>query len=176
MRQQLFRPGFDLAVDAAPASVESELAEHLKSDAPLIGTALDGHLMLTVPTQERHFWSPYLHLSVEAHRSDVDSPNPSRSYIRGFFTPHPSLWTAFMLTYLALGTVLAFACMWALVQVVLDGAPWALGGAALAMLAAGVLFAIGRAGVSLASDQMDTLRAEVETALGRAGAFGPPGA
>ncbi|QDU84662.1 hypothetical protein Pla163_17740 [Planctomycetes bacterium Pla163] len=176
MRQRLFRPGFDLAVEAAPARVEAELAAHLRSDAPLIGTALGGHLMLTVPADERHFWSPYLHLSIEAHRTEVDSPEPARSYVRGFFTPHPSLWTAFMLTYLALGTVLAFACMWALVQVVLDEAPWALGAVGVALLAAAVLFAIGRVGLGLATAQMSALRAEVEVALGRAGAFAPPAA
>jgi hypothetical protein len=174
MRQRLLRPGFDLSVEAAPERVESELAEHLRSDSPLIGTALDGHLMLTVPAHVRHFWSPYLHLSIEPHRTELESPTPARSYVRGFFTPHPSLWTAFMLTYLALGTVLAFACMWAVVQVVLDDAPWALGAAGVAVVVPGVLFAIGRAGMGLAAAQMSELRAEVDVALERAGAIGPP--
>ncbi|MEZ5979342.1 MAG: hypothetical protein R3F34_14140 [Planctomycetota bacterium] len=173
MRQRPFRPGFDHTVDAPPREVGGAVARLVDAGAPFTGRALDGHVMLTVLPGERHLWSPYLHLKFEPHRSEESAPEPRRTYVRGFFTPHPSLWSAFVFTYLALGTILAFASIWAFVEFTLDEEPvaaWVCGAAVLAALA---LHLFSRAGRTLAAEQMDRIHAEVERALAGTGRVSP---
>lgn len=40
---------------------------------------------------------------------DLDESSPKRSYLRGFFTPHPSLWSSFVFGYLALSVLVFFS-------------------------------------------------------------------
>ena len=167
MRQRPFRPGFDHTVEAPPDAVMGAVARLIEDDgAHVTGRFVHGHMQLTVPEQERHFWSPWLHLEVEPHRSEADrAGEPERSYVRGFFTPHPSLWTWFMLTYVALGTLAFFSGMWGVIQWQLDKPPDVLWVTLATGLAAAGLFWFSRIGRRLAADQMDILHDEVESAL-----------
>ncbi len=119
--------------------------------------------MLTVHPDRRHLWSPFLHLQVEAHRSESDSP--ARSYVRGFFTPRPDLWTAFLLGALLVGTLTFFSVIWAGVQLQLGHPPralWVTGAAGTAGLLGLIVSLRGK---RLAAEQMLVLHATVETAL-----------
>lgn len=169
MRARPFRPGFDHTVDAPPAAVCGVVEGRLGASGPFVGQALSDHLMLTVQEDVRHFWSPYLHLHVEAHRSEEGRDAPSRSYVRGFFTPHPSLWSAFMLAYLACASLAFFAGIWGLTQIQLGQRPFALALVAAFAGAALVLWALSRVGRRLAAEQMEALHAAVEQALGEVG-------
>lgn len=170
MRQRPFRPGFDHTVDAAPSEVRRVIVERLDGDGPFVGRALERHLQLTVLPGDRHLWSPHLHLEIVAHRSEAEKDEPARAYVRGFFTPHPNLWTGFIFTYLSLAVIAVFAGMWAFVEMLLDGPPHALWITVGACLLAGVLRVVSQAGQKLAAEQMDALHTEIETCLRGAGA------
>jgi hypothetical protein len=125
MRPRLFRPGFDLTVERAPGDLYRQLEALIAPGAPFAGRCVEGHVMLTVIEAERHFWSPYLHVQIVAHRDEREEPEPQRSYLRGFFTPHPSLWSSFVFGYLALSVLVFFSGIWGLVQITLGKAPTA---------------------------------------------------
>lgn len=171
MRTRPFRPGFDHTVEAPPEKVQAAVVRLLDEGGPCVGEALASHLMLTVPHAERHLWSPHLHLEIAAHRDEASKPSPTRAYVRGFFTPHPSLWTAFMFTYLALATIAVFASMWGFVEWLLDEPPLALWIGATALVLAGLLYLFSRAGRSLAKEQMHALHAAIEDSLASVGAL-----
>ncbi|MEO0651019.1 MAG: hypothetical protein AAFZ65_10100 [Planctomycetota bacterium] len=159
MRQRPFQPSFELAAERPPRAVSADLRSRIDPRGPLRGRAAGDHLMLTVGERDRHLWSPWLHLELRPHRE-----GEQRTYLRGFFTPAPGLWTAFAFAYLACGTIAFFASMWGVVQWRLDQSPWALavGGAALAVILG--LWLTSRIGRRLAAEQMRRLRDEVEAA------------
>ena len=170
MRERPFRPGFDHTVEAAPADVDRVLAALLDGDRALSGRARTGNLMLSVRDDERHFWSPWLHLQIVPHRVAPSAAGSSRSYVSGFFTPHPSLWTLFVMAYLTSAVTTFFAAIWGLVQLQLDHRPWALGVCLVSAFAAGALWLVSRVGRLHSADQMEALHATVDETLARAGA------
>ncbi|MDV7396410.1 hypothetical protein RZS08_33760, partial [Arthrospira platensis SPKY1] len=52
-----------------------------KPGCPLSGVITSGHIYLKVRPEERHFWSPELHLSLEAHEEGTQ--------VTGLYGPHP---------------------------------------------------------------------------------------
>jgi hypothetical protein len=177
MRQRAFRPGFDHTVEAPLGDVSRDLTTlTVGADAALCGNCLDRHFQLTVPGAERHFWSPWLHLELEVHRSevDVDPALARRTYVRGYFTPAPALWTGFMLAHSALWLLVFFAGMWGLVQWwYLDQRPVAAWVAGVCLLFSLGLYLAARSGQRLARQQMQDLHGLVEAVLRRSGAVYP---
>src|ERR1044071_9083202 len=57
------------------------------------------HLVLTVPAAQQHFWSPWLTVEL--------TPRAGSTHLFARFSPHPSVWTAFVFGYLMLATVTA---------------------------------------------------------------------
>lgn len=166
MRPRIFRPGFDLDVDRSPGELYRQLEALIAADARFTGRCVEGHVMLTVPEAERHFWSPYLHVQIVAHRDELDEPAPKRSYLRGFFTPHPSLWSSFVFGYLALSVLVFFSGIWGLVQITLGAAPTA-GYVSLACaLVMGALHLASAFGRRRATDQMGVLERSVREVAG----------
>ena len=169
MRQRPFKPGFDHTVEASPESVSREIEACIASGGPCIGQSVQSHLMLTVAEDERHMWSPFLHLEVVPHRSEADSDAPRRAYVRGFFTPRPSLWSAFLFSYLACATLSFFAAVWGASQWMIGESPSALWLSGLFALGGIGLWIVSSIGQRLAAVQMRELQATVEATLARAG-------
>lgn len=115
------------------------------------------HFVLTVRDAERHFWSPWLSVEI--------GPRAGGAHVFGRFSPHPSVWTAFMFGYLALGIVTMFALVFALGLSMSGGQPWTLGVACAAVVAMGVMWWASQIGQKLAYAQMEALRAELLQAL-----------
>ena len=166
MRPRLFRPGFDLSVERSPGEVHRQLEALIAPEQAFTGRSVEGHLMLTVREAERHFWSPYLHVQVVAHRDEREEPEPRRSYLRGLFTPHPSLWSSFIFGYLALSVLVFFSGIGGLVQLSLGKPPTAGTlslACALVMLALYLASIVGR---RRAAEQMGVLERSVRAAAG----------
>lgn len=47
------------------------------------------HIWMNIPESKREYWSPHLHLELEAK-------GENETHIRGLFGPEPTLWTFFM--------------------------------------------------------------------------------
>lgn len=118
-------------------------------DLPIEGRIAGNHLMLVIPPKRRHFWSPWL--NIEVHACD------DRSSVKGRFSPNPSVWTGFMLTYLALGTLVLFALLFGLSQWMMGKPPTAITLAAIPTLIAVVLYLASLIGQRIAIDQMNEL-------------------
>ncbi len=70
-----------------------------KESTKLRGKIVGSHIVIDVPIDQEHFWSPQLQLTLE---EEVRS-----TLIRGHYGPKPTLWTLFM--FIHFGIALAFA-------------------------------------------------------------------
>jgi hypothetical protein len=89
------RPRFEKIIATPQGSLEERIKENLKKpECPISGLVAPGHIYLKVRPEERHFWSPELHLSLETHEKGV--------LVRGLYGPHPVVWFYFLMGYTAL--------------------------------------------------------------------------
>ena len=127
----------------------------------MIVRSVGQHLVLTHAAHLRHFWSPWLHVEVEAH--------DRASRVIAKFTPHPNLWTSFAFGYFTLGALAFFAGFFALAQAMLRQSAWAwwvAAGAAVGMLA---MFVFAKLGQRLAAQQMGDLSTRLDAVLAGVG-------
>ena len=65
----------------------------------------ENHIWLDIIASKRKYWSPHLHLELEAK-------GETETHIRGLFGPDPTLWTFFMfLHFIIAGVFLIFGAM-----------------------------------------------------------------
>lgn len=113
------RPRFEVESNNSVAQIlerAKTLKSELKSDYQI--KIIDEHLYFYFSKEKRKYYSPFLHLELEA--------NEDKTTIKGLFGPEQLLWTLFMfLHFIVAGLFLAFAMMaythWSLNQsIVLD--------------------------------------------------------
>lgn len=56
---------------------------------------IDGHIVVDIPSEENHFWSPQLNIEIE-HIEE------NKSIVKGLFGPKPQVWTLFMFIHFAM--------------------------------------------------------------------------
>lgn len=56
---------------------------------------IDGHIVIDIPAEENHFWSPQLNLEIEQIEDQ-------KSLVKGLFGPKPQVWTFFMFIHFAM--------------------------------------------------------------------------
>ena len=83
---------------------QEEILKHLSSilkepDRSIKGYVVDHHVVLKIPHENQHYWSPQLSLEIES------IPEKEGSLIRGLFGPKPSVWLMFLFFYAALGFI-----------------------------------------------------------------------
>jgi len=157
----LLRPTFEASVPMAPERVARRLDGLLRDDsAGLTGQSVRSHFLITVGRDRRHFWSPWLHRDLRA-----DPGDPASTSLLARFSPAPSIWTGFMLTYIALFTLALISGCWAFSQWMLEQPPTMLWGVLFPGLVAGAMLWSARIGQSLARDQMRELRDAVRGVL-----------
>ena len=89
------RPRFKKVMMSSPDQLETRFQYALqKPDCPISGVITSGHIYLKVRPEERHFWSPELHLSLEPHEEGTQ--------VTGLYGPHPVVWFYFLMGYTAL--------------------------------------------------------------------------
>lgn len=144
------RPRFRVEVEWTQEEIKSHFKERLEQPgAPCVAAFFPQHIILRLPPEDRHFWSPCLELSLEEQGD--------HTMIRGLYGPNPQVWTMFILAYGAIGVLALFIAIIGVSRVTLDmPAPilWALpvlGGAAL------VLYIFSQTGQKLGAEQTFTL-------------------
>jgi len=181
----LLRPTFVWELDLPASAASRRLAALVGPGGGLEGRVLPGHAVLALPASQRRLSSPWLTIELrdlarpgapmpelweaaaDAHfaQDAASDRDPPRCQAVGRFSPKPSLWTLMMLSQIALATLVFFALMWAIAQVVLDEAPWALAFAAALGVLMLALVGLARVGQVLAQGQMERLRRDVARAL-----------
>jgi hypothetical protein len=155
------RPTFAVPVDGDGREVMERLVHGLHGDAPrFTGQVLKRHAFLQLPRGERSFLSPYLNLQL---REDEDGTT-----LCGRFSPHPGVWTGFMLVYGVLGMLALTGLMYGWAQTTVDEYPW--GFWVVPACAALGAFVYGAAviGQGLTASEMHDMRSFVEVAAGAA--------
>ena len=154
------RPVQTLEVPLSPDEAYRRLASLLQGANPRVtGQTVKNHMLLTLNTPTRHFYSPWLQLEV---RAEVGT---EQTRVKGRFSPKPSLWMGFLLAYLALGTIALFGALFGTSQYMVDSAPTALWALPICAALAATLFTATRIGQGLARPEMTELWSVVTDSL-----------
>ncbi|MEM9328411.1 MAG: hypothetical protein AAGA85_22275 [Bacteroidota bacterium] len=141
------RPRFKHLVKMPASEVESVIMSSIKEERYVYAEGfLQGHADLKIPVEERHYWSPQLHVSTEQ--------TADGTIIRGLYGPNPTVWGLFFFGYLTLGVLFFFAGFWGMTKLTLGHTAnilWAL--PILAGLAL-TLYIIAQMGQKIGADQM----------------------
>lgn len=89
------RPRFTIDLDENFEKVIDAFKSEL-SKSDYLTRFSDGHIIIDIPKNEAHFWSPQLHLEVVWVTSD-------KSILKGLFGPKPQVWTLFMFIHFVVG-------------------------------------------------------------------------
>ncbi|HED53572.1 MAG TPA: hypothetical protein ENJ00_05155 [Phycisphaerales bacterium] len=160
MRAAAVRPTFEIELEAEPEAVINGLKDDLDGiNCPFEARWAGQHLLFTVCEQERHFWSPWLHIDV--------LPEDTGSRIRARFSPHPNIWTMYALSYLALVSAALFGACFAGAQFLLHQSPWAVWVVVASALIGLAMWISALIGQRLAHEQMGTLKQQFEALIAR---------
>lgn len=152
------RPRFQREVDLSAPEVLRRLDKALQGDEGVSGRISDHHVVLGIPEEEQHFWSPQLSLEVE-------TLDENSALMRGLFGPKPTVWLMFIFFYALLGFICLIVAIIGFSQLNLG-----LSGAILWLLPVflGIIvmmYLSARAGQRMGHDQMVHLHHFVENAL-----------
>ena len=98
------RPRFKHLIKAHQADIEQQVCVALAGEKQFVFNRLPGHVYIRIHPNDRHFWSPQLHLTFEQEAQNV--------IIRGLYGPNPSLWAIFFFGYVILGLLAVFIGVW----------------------------------------------------------------
>lgn len=144
------RPSFVIEFPIEPTMAIDRLSVLMNDkDHPIEGRIAGNHLMLVIPPKHRHFWSPWLNIEVQ--------PCEQGASIKGRFSPNPSVWTGYMLGYIALATLLFFALIFGFSQWITNKPPTALQLGVIPVAIAIIMYWISLVGQKLAQEQMNEL-------------------
>ncbi len=157
-RDLRMRPRFTGHAPHGRARFQVLLQNALDTSSGVRGTTFEFSAVLKVAEQDRHFWSPQLHLALD--------DGEDQTLIHGRFSPHPTVWSGFLALYLAI----AFS---GIVGVIFGTSQWTLGVTPTALLAGpvaivltGAVYLAARTGRRLGRDQMMELSTFLADATG----------
>ena len=111
----------------------------------------DGHIIIDVPKNEEHFWSPQLNL-------EVVEIAKNKSIVKGLFGPKPQVWTLFMFIHFVTGIAFLICAVMLYVKISLEESyVFPLMMVIFLPLFWAVLYFLGRIGKSTGHKQMDDL-------------------
>jgi hypothetical protein len=125
-------------------------------------TALDHYLVITIPQERRHYWSPQLQIELE------DNGNGT-VHVSGLITPMPAVWTLFAGIYTTILVMGFFGLMFGLAQLQLDITPaWGMWSLPLSAGLIGLVYAAAMIGQSIGREQTRELTAFLDQCLSAA--------
>ena len=91
----LLKPRFKMEMKEEEAEVLDKFKNQFATkECKYCGKVVNHHVVIDVPKEEDHFWSPQLHLEVEKNEQNT-------TIVRGLFGPKPTVWTMFMFVHFA---------------------------------------------------------------------------
>ena len=162
------RPRFILDVECGVPDVMTALRSRMPDNPRGIeGQLSERHGVLTLAEAEQRFWSTQLGLSVE-DRAQGPNPEVPPTRVRGIFSPHPEIWTAFVFMMGTLAGLSVIGLIYGIVQLIMGSTPWALLTPVVTTLTAGLVYTSTLVGQGLAADEMYLLRVHVDECLAEA--------
>ena len=127
-------------------------------DSGCHGAIIDHHIILKIPVEEQHYWSPQLSLELEKVEQGT--------LVRGLFGPKPAVWTMFMFFYSAVGFFTLMGLMYGLSQWMIKQEPVALWSVPAGLMLIFCIHIVAKTGKSLGKDQMIRLHNFYRSASG----------
>lgn len=153
------RPKFTIYSDRKMEEIILDTRTLLQKRGNFIrGLAMQDHITLQIPADERHFWSPQLSVIL------YDEINQTR--LVGVYGPMPNVWIIFAFGYLGISTLLVFILIIGLSQKNLGMDSPVLWWAPVLVALLVALYFISQMGQKLGASQMFTLHHEMENILG----------
>ncbi|MCK4562237.1 MAG: GTP-binding protein [Flavobacteriaceae bacterium] len=90
----LLKPRFKMEFDENKENILNKFKNKLKdTDCKYDSTIVDYHVIIDVPIEDEHFWSPQMHVEIEKENN--------KTIVRGVLGPKPIVWTFFMFLHFA---------------------------------------------------------------------------
>ena len=142
------RPRFKEQLTLTKDSFKHKINESLENTSDCVGLISESYCVLKIPTDERHYWSPQLTITIEEEEEE------DHITVRGLYGPKPSVWAVFFMSYAALGVLALFVGVFGLSQIMLEKpAPilWLI--PAFGLIAA-ILYLVAQGGQKIGAEQM----------------------
>jgi hypothetical protein len=153
------RPRFKENLSLTKDAFKDQIDQSLKDAKGLVGLISESYCVLKIPTEERHYWSPQLTITIE------EDEHNDHITVRGLYGPKPSVWAVFFMSYAALGVLALFAGVYGLSLLMLEKpAPilWAVPAFAVIAL---ILYFIAQGGQKIGAEQMFRIHHFYEAAM-----------
>jgi len=153
------RPRFRQVVDLDPTTAQDQFVSRFTDDdeGRFEVKSFPGFVSVRLPEEDRHFWSPRLHLSFE----EGDS---GKTLIRGMYGPNANVWSIFLYGYIIVGFLGLITAILGISQAMIGAYPWGFWGLGMAILAAAGLYLIAQTGQKLGAQQTFVLHRAYERA------------
>ena len=104
------RPRFKMDFAESQQELLKRFKNNLEDDnCKYCSKIVDGHIVIDVPIEENHFWSPQLNIEIEKIEDD-------KTIVKGLFGPKPQVWTLFMFFHFAVAVAFIGFSVMAYVQ------------------------------------------------------------
>ena len=142
------RPRFKEKLSLSKESFKEKINNSLKSSKDCVGLISSSYCVLKIPTNERHYWSPQLTITIDEEEAD------DHITVRGLYGPKPSVWAIFFMAYAALAVLALFAGVFGLSQVMLDKPAPILWSIPVFGIIALILYFVAQGGQKIGAEQM----------------------
>ncbi len=90
----LLKPRFHMKFDENEGEILNKFKENLEdNNCKYCSKIIDHHIIIDVPLEEEHFWSPQMHVEIEKEEN--------KTVVKGVLGPKPKVWTFFMFLHFA---------------------------------------------------------------------------
>ena len=91
----ILKPRFKIDINENEEVILGRLKKNFKNvDCKYCSKIVGNHIVIDIPKDEQHFWSPQLHVEVEKDKN-------SKTIVKGVLGPKPQVWTFFMFLHFA---------------------------------------------------------------------------
>jgi len=146
------RPRFKLEFEETQDELLDKFRDNLNDgDCKYCSKIVDGHVVIDVPIEETHFWSPQLNIEVEKLTED-------KTVVKGLFGPKPTVWTLFMFIHFGVAVAfIGFGIMWYVKYLVKEDTTLPMVVTLSLPVIWFILYFLGRIGKRTGHQQMDEL-------------------
>lgn len=158
MERMRIRPRYTFTVPLDKETVLNKLREAINNpNARIKGKFVKPLVVISIPEEDRHFWSPELSLDLEEKEDGTE--------IRCILGPHSSIWTMFATFYGFAILVGVAGLVWGFSQLTLGMSAYGFWLVPLSVVLIAGAYAIALTGQRLAYDQMLLLRSFIKETL-----------
>lgn len=105
-KEIVLRPRFTIQLHQNKSTVLKAFEDIKLTQKEFIITQIDEHVFIKFPKNKQHFWTPQLHLEINANTT-------KSSTLHGVFGPNPTVWTLFMFLHFSVATSFIGVAIWA---------------------------------------------------------------